>query len=412
MAIFNSLLRFLGIGALSNNDEGAQTGTANGHQTDAGISVSDERAMQVSAVWACVQIITNSVCSMPIGFYKKTTDGREELDKHYLNDLFHSRPNPLMKPRDFRKAMTIQLVIWSNAYAEIVWSGDRPVALVPLRPGRMTPVIQNGELQYHYGTQNGVKVYSKKSILHLKGFGTDGIVGLDRIEYARKTLGLSVSADVYASKQFAHGGRTGAGVLKFDQFLTDEQREQAKKIYENMHETAYNKGKPRILEGGVSWEQDGLNPDTMQMIETRKMQIGEIARYFGVPEVLVGSGGATSAWPSSFEQQLLYFLTFTLQDYIDEWEHGISDSLLMGSGRRKVIVDHDTTGFIKMDSVAKARLQSIWVQNGLKTRNEIRKVNNDPKVDGADELTVQTNLTPINELEAIGNNQVAQPIEQ
>jgi len=366
--------------------------------TDTGISVNDDRAMQVSAVWACVQYITNSVCSLPIDFYKKTADGRKLLTDHALNDLFHLSPNSLMKPRDFRKAMTMQLCLWSNAYAEIFWSGDRPVALVPLRPGRMTPYLNNGVLTYHYNMEQGVRIYSQRSIMHLKGFGSDGIVGLERTNYARPTLGLSVSADTYASRQFANGGRSGGGYLMFDEFLTDSQRTNARNLYEGMSETAFNKGKLWILEGGVKYETDVLNPDTMQMLETRKMQLGEIARFFGVPEVMIGAGNTSSSWPASFEQQLLSFLTFTLQDYIDEWETAISDSLLTPRDKRKIIVDHDTSGFIKMDSQARAQLQSTWVQNGLKTRNEIRKINNDPKVEGADDLTAQVNLAPIDKL--------------
>jgi len=310
MSVFQTFLGYFGIGAISNSDTGKQTGHTGGTSTDAGISVSDERAMQVSAVWACVNYIVNSVCSLPLNFYEKTTDGRSTLEDHYLNDLLHVSPNALMKPRDFRKAMTTQMCLWSNAYAEIHWSRNRPIALVPLRPGRMTPVIEGGVLTYHYQTDKGVTVYSKKSILHLKGLGADGIVGLERVGYARNTLGLSVSADVYASKRFANGGWSGAGHLSFDEWLTKEQREQARTLYSGMHETAYNKGKARILEGGVKWVDDGINPDTMQMIETRKMQLGEIARFFGVPEVMIGASGATSAWPASFEQQLLSFLTF------------------------------------------------------------------------------------------------------
>ena len=399
MTLFSQILRLFGIGGLSNSDTGQQVGTVGSTSTDAGISVNDERALKVSAVWACVQYITNSVCSLPIGFYEQTEEGRNELTNHALNDLFHSSPNQWMKPRDFRKAMTLQLVLWSNAYAEIVWNGDRPVALLPLRPGRMTPFIsKDGLLTYHYTIEAGVKIYDKRSILHLKGFGSDGIVGFERVDFARQTLGLSVSADVYAAKQFANGGRSGGGYLMFDQFLNTDQREQARALYSDLSETAYNTGKLWLLEGGVKYESDTLNPDVMQMLGTRGMQLGEIARFFGVPEVLIGAGGNTSAWPASFEQQLLSFLTFTLQDYLDEWESAIKDSLLTKAEKRKVFADHDVTGFIKMDSTAKANIQATWVQNGLKTRNEIRKINNDPPKDGGDDLTVQVNLTPADQL--------------
>lgn len=404
MNLFSPILRLFGIGGLSNKDTGPQHGAIATAQTDTGIAVTDERAMQVSAVWACVQYITNSVCSLPLGFYRKTNTGRRELEDHYLNDLFHVSPNALMKPRDFRKAMTLQLCFWSNAYAEITWSNDRPVSIIPLRPGRMIPHLdKTGELTYHYQMEQGVRIYSQKSILHLKGFGSDGVVGFERNNYARPTLGLSVSADVYAASQFANGGRSHGGYLMFDSFLTPEQRDQARKLYEGMSETAFNKGKLWILEGGSKYETDTLNPDTMQMLETRKMQLGEIARFFGVPEVLVGATDSKANWPASFEQQLLSFLTFTLQDYLDEWEQAIKSSLILPKDRRRIFADHDVTGFIKTDSKTRASFYATLVQNGLMTRNEARRKLNLPAVAGGDELTVQTNLTPIDELEAINN---------
>jgi len=400
MNLFSRMLSYFGKGATSNPDQGAQNASSGGIATDAGITVTDERAMQVSSVWACTQYIVNSVCSLPLNFYEKNGNNRIELDeRHYLNELFHTRPNAFMKPRDFRKAMTFQLCMWSNAYAEIFWNeaGTRPLAIVPLRAGRMTPHIVGGELVYHYQTSEGVRVYARKSIFHLKGFGSDGIVGFDRADYARKTLGISVSADVYASKQFANGGNTGTGHLSFDKFLKDDQREQARKMYVGFAESAYNKGQPRILEGGIKWNAEGLNPDTMQMIETRKMQVSEIARFFGVPEVLVGGGESSSSWPASFEQQLLSFLTFTLQDYIDEWETEIKESLIPRSDK-KTYADHDVSEFIKMDSEAKAAYHSTLVQNGLETRNEGRKKLNLEEKDGGNELTVQVNLTPIEQM--------------
>ena len=396
MSIFGNIIAALRGGNITNPDEGKQIGAAGGISTDAGISVTDERAMSLSAVWACTNYIVNSVCSLPLDFYEKTPAGRKPVaDNHYLNYLFNRSPNAMMKPRDFRKAMTTQLVLWSNAYAEIFYNGDRPVAIIPLRPNRMTPYISDGELVYHYQMKEGVRVLSSKSVLHLKGLGTDGVVGLERNDYARESYGLSVSADVFAAKQFANGGRSGGGHLMFDTWLTKAQREQAKELYSGMSETAFNKGKLWILEGGVKYESDNVNPDVMQMIQTRGFQVSEIARFFGVPEVMIGGGGATSAWPASFEQQLLSFLTFTLQDYVDEWESAIKSSLVFDN---KTFADHDTTQFIKMDSVAKGALHSSWVQNGLKTRNEIRKINNDQPVEGGDVLTVQVNLTDINKL--------------
>lgn len=402
MNIFMPIFRLFNSG-LSNKDTGYQVGGLERTSTAAGISVTDERALKVSAVWACVQLIANSVASLPLNAYRKTKGGQEVLkSRHFLTDLLQYQPNQYMKARDFRLAMTVQMALWSNAYAEILRSGDRIIGLMPLRPGRMTPFITtDGELTYHYALEKGVKVYAKQSILHLKGFGTDGVVGAERNNFARETYGLSVSADTYAAKQFANGGRPG-GVLTIDQFLKPDQREQVRQLYSGMSEGAQNSGKLWVLEGGMKYDALDFTADQMQMIATRTHQLSEVARFFGVPDVMIGAGSNTSsAWPASFEQQMLYFLNFTIQAYLDEWECSIHDALLPRT--TDIFVDHDVSNFIKMDSTSKANYLAKLVQNGLATRNEARQVLRLPTIDGGDDLTVQTNLVDLNELEVMGN---------
>lgn len=401
MAIWSPIMRLFGLGTLSNPDAGYQVGGTHRTSTAAGVSVSDERALQVSAVWACVQLIANSVASLPLDFFRKTKDGREEVERtHQLRSIFDRSPNALMKPRDFRMAMTVQMALWSNAYAEIVRNeGDRVIALMPLKPGRCLPYIDpTGALTYHYSTDKGVKVYSAESIFHLKGFGTDGIVGAERNDYARETYGLSVSAETFAAKQFANGGVPG-GVLTFDKFLTAEQREAVRKLYTGLSRGADNANNLWVLEGGSKYEALEFAADQMQMIATRGMQLSEIARFFGVPDVMIGAGtNASSAWPASFEQQLLYFLNFTINPYLDEWEATIKDRLVPSGDRDSVYADHDVSEFIKMDSATRATYLATNVQNGLMTRNEGRGVLNLQRVEGGDALTAQVNLAPIDKL--------------
>jgi HK97 family phage portal protein len=409
MNLFSPILRLFNSRSLSNPDRGYQIGAMERTTTDAGISVSDERALKVSAVWACVQLISNSVASMPLLVFRESDTGREPMkSKHFLTDLLHKKPNTYMKPRDFRLAMTVQMALWNNAYAEIVWSGDRPVSLMPLRPGRMAPHIdESGELTYHYhvksGADTGVSVYSPRSILHLKGFGTDGVVGVERNNYAREALGLTVAAETFAAKQFASGGRPG-GVITFDEFLKPEQREQARKLYEGISEGPQNAGRLWILEGGSEYKALDFAADQMQMIATRTQQLSEIARFFGVPSVMIGASDSSStAWPASFEQQMLSFLTFTLQSYLDEWECAIRGALIPAGS--DINVDHDTSGLIKMDSQSRAQYLSTLVQNGLMTRNEARKSLNLKEMDGGDDLTVQVNLSPLDQLERVNGTQ-------
>lgn len=385
---------------LDNPDKGIQATGSGSTSTDSGIDVSDEKAMQLSAVWSCVQIIVNSVASLGFDWYEVGSNGeREPLSTdHPLSLLFLGQPNRWMKIRDLRVALTLQRALWGNAYAKIDWIDDRPIAITPLHPGRMK--VERGEegMIYHYTTTDGVVAFAAKSIFHLKDMSVTGTTGLNRVDFARQTLGVAASANKYAAKQFANGGTPG-GVLKLDKFLTKEQREHVKTIYEGISATAEGANKLWVLEGDMEYQNITSNPEVMQMIQSREFSLSEMARFFGVPGVLIGAGSTSStAWPANFEQQVLSFLTFTLQSYVDEWEAECHYSLVPLKDRRKVICDHDEDDFVRMDSSAKALFLSTLAQNGLVTRNEGRKRLRLPTMEGADELTVQVNLTQLDQL--------------
>lgn len=402
---FSTFLRVVTFGMLGNSADGAQKTGPQKLGTDAGIAVTDEKAMQISAVWACVQIITESVASLPLLWLELQGDKEVPLK---LNDpiarLFRMRPNKYMKMRDMRRAMTFQLALWNNAFAIIERNDDdEPIALEPLHPARMVVNKLPAGIVYAYHTDKGVRLFGQESILHLKGMSVDGIVGLNRADYARESFGLAAAAERFAAKQFANGGVPG-GVLSIDKFLTADQRKQAAEIYEGVSATPDRANKLWVLEGGMSYKEITRSPDVMQMIQTREFQMSDIARFFGVPSILIGAGSSSSSsWPASFEQQVLAFLTFTLQTYIDEWETALHDALVPDDRKMNVVVRHDEDDFVRMDSQAKAQLHSTLAQNGLASRNEGRKKLRLPKSDqpGADDLTVQSNLLLLNELDKL-----------
>lgn len=390
--------QLFGSSALSNPDEGVQVSGPTIIKTDANISVTDERAMMVSALFACVRLLVQTGSTLPMGFYRRTPDGRESLpESHHLCQLLKYRPNNFMTAKEFRSALWTQRVLWGNAYALIKRLGGRPVSLVPLKPDCMTVEREKNGLVYTYRSGSDVKTYQQNEILHLKGFG-DGVMGMSALAHARHVLGISVSADRYASKAFS--GKPN-GVLKIDRILTNEQREQLRKVYGGLESSsAYNAdGQLMILEGGMGYEGISLPPDDLQMLQSRTFQVSEICRFLGVPTVMVdGSAGATAAWPASYEQQVLSFLTFTLKPYLEEWEDKVPYSLLDGTERVNVFAEHNVEGLLRTDSQARAAYLSTMVQNGLMSRNESRMKLNLPPVEGGDELTVQVNLTGINDL--------------
>jgi len=402
MSIWSWFKGAFGGGALTNSDGGVQVSGPLPSRTAAGIVVSDERAMQISAVFACVRLLSQTGSTLPLGFYERTPDGRNPLpEDHYLVELLKYQPNNFMSGKELRQALFTQRVLWGNAYAAIKWIGNRPVALTPLKPEYMTVERGDDGLLYQYSTQKGGRTYKQRDILHIKGFSTDGIIGISPIGYAREALGLSVSADQSASKSVNGQARA---VLELDGFPTDEQKAKLRAMYGTSGSVEFDDGLA-IVPGGMKYKGISIPPDDLQLLESRQFQIAEIARFFGVPAVMIdGAAGATAAWPASYEQQVLSFLTFGLKPYLEEFEDAITRSLLTRQTRNQIIIEHKVEGLLRTDSSGRANFYSQMVQNGLMSRNEVRQRENMPPVAGADDLTVQVNLTPIDQLKKVGQN--------
>jgi HK97 family phage portal protein len=397
MAIWHNFLSVLGLGDIVNPDRGAQRAGPSHGATEARISVTDERAMQLSAVWACVRLITMSVSTLPLHVFRRTNDGRDRVTNHYLDRLFNVSPNPFMTGKQFRAAMTAQLALWGNAYARIKRdAAGRPTAVVPLKPGHVTPVRTTQGLKYEYQTDTGRRTFQQGSILHLKCMTVDGVIGLSPLAYARQSLGITVAADRSAATAFQG---VPNGVMKTPNFLTQEQRDSMRGVYGNVSQATGDDGHWWLLEGGIDFEAIGIPPNDLQMLESRQFQVSEICRFFGVPAVMVdGAAGATAAWPASYEQQVLSFLTFTLDPYLEAWEDSIKASLLAPPDRRSVYAEHNVEGLLRADSEARGSFYATMAQNAIMSRNEIRAKENLPPVEGGDELTAQINLAPIQDL--------------
>jgi len=385
-----------GGGALQNADTGEQHTRPPSRKSAANITVSDERALMVSTVFACVRILVQSGATLPLGFYTRTPDGRETLSEdHYLYELLKYKPNDIMTAKEFRQALWTQRVLWGNGYAHIKWTGNRPTSLMPLKPEYMKVIRDGKELIYRYNTGGGAVDFPQKEIFHLKGFGSDGVTGLSALGFMREVLGLSVSADQSAAKSVNGNANS---VLELDDFPTDAQKLQLRSMYGADADTIEFKDGMMIIPGGMKYRIVDVDPNKLQLLESRQFQVAEVCRFFGVPVVMVdGAVGATAAWPASYEQQVLAFQTFTLAPYLNEWEDVIPDSLLVGKEQRTIIAEHNIQGFLRADSTARSNFFSQALQNGWMTINEIRKLENLPKSDDveADKLRVQLNLAPI-----------------
>lgn len=389
-------------GRLVTPEKGSQMGptSASGHLGDSAIT--DERILQISTVWRCVSLISTLTASLPLDVLEtdKEDNRRKVGMDNPLARLLRFSPNQYMTAQDFREAMTMQLCFYGNAYALIERNavGD-VVSLLPLMSANMDVRLEGKKLVYRYQRDTEYANFSQRDIFHLKGFGFNGLVGLSPIAHACKSAGVAVAMEDQQRDFFANGAKSPQ-LLKTDKVLTKEQRAQ---VEDNFKEIAGGPVKKRlwILEAAFETSAIGVTPQDAEMMDSRKFQVSELARFFGVPPHLVGDVEKSTSWGTGIEQQNLGFLQYTLQPYISRWENCIQRWLLKPEQVGKYHAEHNLDGLLRGDSASRAAFMKAMGEAGLRTINEMRRLDNMPPLPGGDVAFRQAQYVPITQL---GNN--------
>ena len=360
--------------------------------------VSPDTAMQVSTVYACARILAGTVASLPLMVYKTDANGNRQIDRSgRLWYVLHEQPNELMTASDFWQAMVLQWALRGNAYAQIIRDGDGDlVALWPLATDQMTVFVdkETRSVVYRY-YKDGVEYNMRRSdVLHIKDLGT-GLVGFSKIEFMGSSINEALSTQEYTMANAANFGRP-SGVLTVDHLL-DRKKGQDKKVRDSLVEFKDGCSRVIVLEADMKFQQVSLTPEQSQLLESRRYGVEEICRWFGVPPVLIGASGATT-WGSGISEIVSGFHKFTLNPLVNSIEQAIAARLLTIEEQRTTNIEFSMDGLLRGDIQARYAAYATAVQNGFKTRNEVRQLENDEPLDGGDELTAQTNLTPLNML--------------
>ena len=324
-------------------------------RTTAGKAVTQRSAMQMTAVYSCVRILSEAIASLPLHLYRYTeSGGKEKATDSPLYFLLHDEPNPEMTSFVFRETLMTHLLLWGNAYAQIIRNGKGEVtAFYPLMPDRMTvDRDENGRLYYEYIVSSDDAPINKKSIvrlqpfdvLHIPGLGFDGLVGYSPIAMAKNSIGMAIACEEYGSKFFANGAAP-SGVLEHPGTIKDPSR--VRESWTQSFGGSANAHKVAVLEEGMKYTPISISPEQAQFLETRKFQINEIARIFRVPPHMVGDLEKSSF--SNIEQQSLEFVKYTLEPWIIRWEQSISRSLLSIEEKRKYFVKFNVDGLLRGD---------------------------------------------------------------
>ena len=338
--------------------------------TSSGKAVNETTAMQTSAVYACVRILAEAVAGLPLHVYERTeASGKTIKTDHPLYRLLHDEPNGEMTSFVFRETLMTHLLLWGNAYAQIVRDGRGcPVALHPLLPSKtVVERADSGRLLYTYHGDKGQAKLSRESILHIPGLGFDGLIGYSPIAMAKNAVGMSIATEEYGAKFFANGANPG-GVLEHPSTIKDIQR--VKDSWNSGYQGSGNAHRLAILEEGMKYQQIGIPPEQAQFLETRKFQINEIARIFRVPPHMVGDLEKSSF--SNIEQQSLEFVKYTLDPWVVRWEQSLQQALLLPSEKNTVFIKFNVDGLLRGDYEGRMKGYSIGIQNGFMSVNDVR----------------------------------------
>jgi len=365
-------------------------------------NVTEETALQISAVWAAVQLKSTTLASLDMVFYRMEEGRRIKIEDHYLAKLFSDKVNRYQTRVEFFETVGLNLYLTGNAYCLIQRTGREITGLLPLMSSQVEVELMNdGSLVYTYTDGINVTVYSSENIWHLKLLG-NGVKGLSPLQYARNSIGMAISGEEWASNIIGNGGKP-TGVLTYDKLLTKEQREQIKEKFKDLREG------PRdalmVLEAGMKYEQISLSPQDVQLLEARRFQVEDIARFLNVPSVMINDTSGGTVWGSGIQEIIRGWYKLGFRPELERIERSIIANLLRQDERRSISVEFNFEELLRTEFEKRVEAGAKAVNAGLMTRNEWRRTEWLPEVDGADDLTVQVNLTTLEELPKVGGDE-------
>ena len=348
-------------------------------RSNAGKRVTDRTALQHIAVYACVRVLSEAIAQLPLHVYKYNDKGKERVPQHPLYFLLHDQPNPEMTSFVFRETLMSHLLIYGNAYAQIIRNGRGDViGLYPLMPNKMkVDRDEKNRLIYIYSRydeanpnlkeQGDIVLYADE-VLHIPGLGYDGLVGYSPIALAKNAIGISIACEDYGASFFGNNANP-SGVLEHPGVIKnpDKLRDAWHRAYggRNAHKVA-------VLEEGVKFTPISIPNNEAQFLETRKFQIEEIARMYRVPLHMIGD--LDHATFSNVEHLSLDFVKYSLDPWIVRWEQGLQKALLSDSEKGQYFIKFNVDGLLRGDYASRMQGYSIGIQNGFLCPNDVREL--------------------------------------
>ena len=365
--------------------------------TPSGKPVNEKTAIQISAVYACVRILAETIASLPLHTYKYTDKGKEKAFEHGLYYLLHDEPNSEMSSFVFRETMMTHLLLWGNAYAQIIRDERNNVLeLYPLLPDRVRVERDiNGNIFYIYNRDGEVYALRSDEVLHIPGLAFDGLVGYSPIAVAKNAIGMAIATEEYGSKLFANDARPSV-VLEHPAVLKDPTK--LRESWNTLYQGSGNSHRVAVLEEGMTVKTLSMPPEEAQFLETRKFQVEEICRIFRVPPHLVAD--LQRATFSNIEHQSISFIDNTIMPWVTRIEQSMQKTLIGRPERNKYFIKFNLTGRLRGDAASRAAFYQIMRQNGVMSANDIRsleEMNLIPEELGGSKYLVNGNFVDMSE---------------
>lgn len=379
-------------------------------ETNAGAVVTVSSAMQMVAVYSCIDILARTVGSLPLYLYRRLDGGGKELArKHPLFSLMRRQPNPEMTSMRYRTTLQGHLASWGNCYSYIDWAGNGyPKALWPIRPDRMDVQRVNGQLVYnYYPGSDDIKVTTgvnipRENMLHIPGFGFDGVIGYSPLTLAREAIGLGLATEEFGARFFGDGTHPGMIVEHQGGALSAQAHANLKKALTESYSGLGKSHRLMLLEEGMTAKPITINPQDSQFLETRKFQITEICRLYHVPPHMLADVEKSTSWGSGIEEQNIGFITHTMRPWFVLWEEELGRVLLLEREKDEYFFEFDMMALLRGDAVKRWTAYIMGKRNGILNADEIRGWENLNPIPGGlgQEYIVEKNMVGLSDLGA------------
>lgn len=369
-----------------------------GNQAASGYPVNAQTAMRVSAVYACIARIAGAIASLPVPLYERTDDGRKKIDNAPLWWMLNEQPHPIWSAASMWEWVIGCNCLRGDAFIQIQRnSGGQPNGLLPLHPDTVTPENAGDHLVYYIQPRDGGNPYGlhQDDVLHIPNLGFDGLRSPSVIRHAAmQSIGIALAADDYSGKLYANGAMPKHAFF-WEGKVEPDQIDLLQRTYAERYTGSSQVGKPMVLSKGVEMKEMSMTAVDAELLESRKFQVIDIARAFGVPPHMIGATEASTSWGTGIEQQTIGFVKYTIQPYLNRIEQELNRKLFRTA---RYFVEFQLDGLMRGDYKSRNEGYRIAAgragEPGWMTINEIRRLENLPPIAGGDELWKPDPKTP------------------